>query len=408
MKMHDRDNAHAVRRRGVAQQAGHGEASTLLAQARSATFDHRVDHSPRMVAQRQMLGASFGPVAQREPQGLEEELPVQGTALALLQPVQREVTASIECRSGRPLDNSTDAASGIEAEAKGTTVFRHDGAGQEPGAAQPLERWRVGTASSAPAVVQGRFEFPDDGPMAAWVHKLREIPSVAGIAEDENFVVRFETEDAPDKQYEGYTEDQDNVLVIGLNTARVENEGQALHILMHELVLHAEAAWADDSLENVLDTETIRSQHEEIIEQRVVAPDQSLVDGSYRNAQRIVVTTLAEEGDYEALGEFVIAGMSEQRNVILLTLQNRFAHMDQNPEPNSQYGQAFTSANLTKVRNNVVLAWNDFLQTLQPLRQQHIMQRQLIDQVIGSVRGRKDEVVAGINEMRQAAVLRGL
>ncbi|NZD58954.1 DUF4157 domain-containing protein [Sphaerotilus montanus] len=36
-----------------------------------------------MVAQRQLLGAAFGPVAQREPQGLEEELPVQGKALAL-------------------------------------------------------------------------------------------------------------------------------------------------------------------------------------------------------------------------------------------------------------------------------------------------------------------------------------
>jgi hypothetical protein len=101
MKTHDHDNAHSAQRQAatsqqatrshaVAQQTEHGEAATQLAQAGPAIFDHRLNLSPRMVAQRQRLGAAFGPVAQREPQRLEEELPVQGKALALQQPVQRE------------------------------------------------------------------------------------------------------------------------------------------------------------------------------------------------------------------------------------------------------------------------------------------------------------------------------
>ncbi len=90
MKTHAHDNAHAAQRRAVAHQAEHGDAAAQLAQAGPAAVDHHVNHSPRMVAQRQLLGAAFGPVAQREPQGLEDELPVQGKALALQQPVQRE------------------------------------------------------------------------------------------------------------------------------------------------------------------------------------------------------------------------------------------------------------------------------------------------------------------------------
>jgi len=81
MKTHDHDNAHATQHRAVAQQAEQGEAATQLAQAGADTFDHRVNHSPRLVAQRQRLGAAFGPVAQREPRGFEEELPVQGKAI---------------------------------------------------------------------------------------------------------------------------------------------------------------------------------------------------------------------------------------------------------------------------------------------------------------------------------------
>lgn len=47
------------------------------------THDHDNAQSARRcpVAQRQLLGAAFGPVAPREPQGLEEELPVQGKAI---------------------------------------------------------------------------------------------------------------------------------------------------------------------------------------------------------------------------------------------------------------------------------------------------------------------------------------
>lgn len=304
--------------------------------------------------------------------------------------------------AGKPVN--TDASLEAEADAMGARALLHGGAG----AAETLQRRRAGAACTANPVLQGRFQFADDGQMAAWVSKLRDIPSVAGMAEDRDFVVRFEVEDSPDEPYQGYTQDQDGVLVIGLNTARVQNEGQALHALTHELVLHAEAAWADGSLANVLDTDTIRAQHEEIIEQRVVAPDQSLVDGSYRNAQRIVVATLAGEGDYQALGEFVMEGMSEQPNVMLMTLQNHFAHQDQRAPADRQYGRAFTSANLVKARNNVVLAWNDFLQTMQAPRQQHIMQRQLIDMVIGNVRDRKEQVLGTIDEMRQGAAARRL
>ena len=335
--------------------------------------------------------------------GQEQHLPHR--ARHVVQQAQGRVKPTMQL-GDKP--GSTDNEPEVEADAMGAEARRRDGAAQEHGGTQPLQRRSVSTAAGVTEVVQGRFEFPDDGPMAAWVSKLSEIPSVAGMAEDENFVVRFESEEAPNEQYEGYTRDQGNVLVIGLNTARIANEGQALHILTHELVLHAEAAWGDDSLENVLDTETIRAQHEEIIEQRVAAPDHSLVDGSYRNAQRIVVATLAERNDYQALGEFVSTGMSEQYNVMLLTLQNHFAHADESRQPNSQYGRAFTSGNLTKTRNNVVLAWNDFLQTMQLRREQHIMHGQLIDQVIDVVRGRKNEVVAQIDQLRQGAVRQGL
>ena len=48
MKTHDHDNVRAAQRRAVAQQAERGEVATQLAQAGADTFDHRVNHSPRM------------------------------------------------------------------------------------------------------------------------------------------------------------------------------------------------------------------------------------------------------------------------------------------------------------------------------------------------------------------------
>lgn len=266
----------------------------------------------------------------------------------------------------------------------------------------------VGTASGTNSVLQGRFEFPEDGPMAAWIHKLRDIPSVAGMAEAEDFVVRFETEDAPDEKRDGYTYDEGDVLVIGVNTARVENEGHALHTLTHELVLHAEPAWADGSLESVLETDTIREQHEEIIEQQVDAPDDSRVDGSYRNAQRIVLATLVAANNYVSMKDFVIASMEEQLNVMLLTLNNFFNHKDSKAPASRQHGREFTAANLTKARNNVVLGWNEFLGLVRPKWQQHIMHRMLIDQVVAAVLARKNEIVAEIVDMRESARKQGL
>ncbi|WP_141100980.1 hypothetical protein [Roseateles aquatilis] len=263
--------------------------------------------------------------------------------------------------------------------------------------------------AGADGVVQGRFMAPRGGPMRGWVQKLLGIPSVAGMLEDPDFIVRFETRNDPEDRAEGYTRDEDGVLVIGVNLARVTNEGHALHVLTHELVLHAEGAWVDGSLENVLDRDTIQGQHGEIVEQRVQAPDQTLVDGSYRNAQRIVVEQLAEQDHYQSIADFVVAGMAEQVNVMYMTLQNHFAHVDQNDPPNTQYGRAFTSANLTKARNNIVLAWNHVAQTMQARRAQvQQAQRQPINQALLAVRAAKDQHLQSIDDLLQAARQRGL
>ena len=80
---------HASMHSNAVVQAEGAEATPPLAHAAHSAWDHSVNHNPRQLAQRRLLGAAFGPVAQREPQGLDEELPVQGKTLASQQAVQR-------------------------------------------------------------------------------------------------------------------------------------------------------------------------------------------------------------------------------------------------------------------------------------------------------------------------------
>jgi len=110
MKTHDHDNAHAAQRRVVAQQAEHGEAATQLAQAGADTFDHHVNHSPRMMAQRQLLGAAFGSALQQPVQrgaGLDDEEPA----------VQAKQEVPVEANlTGMPsqLKSGVEALSGMD------------------------------------------------------------------------------------------------------------------------------------------------------------------------------------------------------------------------------------------------------------------------------------------------------
>lgn len=92
MKKHDHDNPDLLQRQAA---AGRSPAPSLsLAQpsgpVEAATFEHHVNHSPRLVTQRQLLKAAFGPVAQREAPGQDEEVPMQRKAQVLQQPVQHQ------------------------------------------------------------------------------------------------------------------------------------------------------------------------------------------------------------------------------------------------------------------------------------------------------------------------------
>ena len=99
MKTHDHENAHAAQSRAVAQQTEPGEA---------ATFDHRLNHSSRLVAQRQRLGAAFGPALQQPVQreaGLDDEKPAvrvkqEVPAEANLTGMSSQLKSGIEALSG--------------------------------------------------------------------------------------------------------------------------------------------------------------------------------------------------------------------------------------------------------------------------------------------------------------------
>ena len=108
MKTHDRDNAHAAQRQAAAQQAEHGEAAAQLAHVGSATFEHRVNHSPRMVAQRRPLHSLFGEALQLQVES-KNEAPAQIQAT-----VQRNGSQAAIDRSPRMLGQgrALDAAFG--------------------------------------------------------------------------------------------------------------------------------------------------------------------------------------------------------------------------------------------------------------------------------------------------------
>jgi hypothetical protein len=110
------DNAPATRNLAAAGHAStHGSpvaqaesaaTSTPLAHAAHPTWDHRVNHSPRQLAQRRILGAAFGPAVQRAPQGLNvstgsgvlqlENLPADSTGSATkLGETQKQITREL-------------------------------------------------------------------------------------------------------------------------------------------------------------------------------------------------------------------------------------------------------------------------------------------------------------------------
>ena len=80
----------------------HEPAATTTAQRRAGMeggeLSEAIDASPRQLAQRQRIDATFGPVAQRATDALEED--EAGTAQAKAAPVQRR-----ENRTGMPDDN---------------------------------------------------------------------------------------------------------------------------------------------------------------------------------------------------------------------------------------------------------------------------------------------------------------
>lgn len=154
MKTHDHDNAHAAQHRAVAQQTEHGEAATQLVQAGPGTFDHRVNHSPRMAAQRQLLGAAFGPALQQPIQreaGLDDEEPAvqakqEAPTEANLTGMPNQLKSGVEALSGMDMsDVRVHRNSGKPAQlnalayAQGNEI--HLGPGQEQHL--PHEAWHV-------------------------------------------------------------------------------------------------------------------------------------------------------------------------------------------------------------------------------------------------------------------------
>ena len=154
MKTHDHDNAHSTQRRAVAQQAEHGEAATQLAQTGADTFDHRVNHSPRMVAQRQLLGAAFGPALQQPVQreaGLDDEeqaaqakqeVPTE----ANLTGMPNQLKSGVEALSGMDMSDvrvhrNSDRPAQLNALAYAQGNDIHLGPGQEQHL--PHEAWHV-------------------------------------------------------------------------------------------------------------------------------------------------------------------------------------------------------------------------------------------------------------------------
>lgn len=92
MKTHD--NLLASHRQAAAShhhptvQARHSDDSTPAAQRATDAPVHSVDHSPRQVVQRQLLGSSFGPVAQLQ---ADEQAVQRLTPDSSTQPIQRTV-----------------------------------------------------------------------------------------------------------------------------------------------------------------------------------------------------------------------------------------------------------------------------------------------------------------------------
>lgn len=154
MKTHDNENAHSAQRRAVARQAEHGEAATQLAHAGADTFDHRVNHSPRMVAQRQLLGAAFGLALQQPVQretGLDDEEPaVQGKqevpTEANLTGMPNQLKSGVEALSGMDMSDvrvhrNSDKPAQLNALAYAQGNQIHLGPGQEQHL--PHEAWHV-------------------------------------------------------------------------------------------------------------------------------------------------------------------------------------------------------------------------------------------------------------------------
>jgi len=153
MKTHDHD-AHAAQRRAVAQQAEHGEAATQLAHAGADTFDHRVNHSPRLVAQRQLLSAAFGPALQQPVQreaGLDDEEPAmqakqEAPAEANLTGIPNQLKSGVEALSGMDMSDvrvhlNSDKPAQLNALAYAQGNEIHLGPGQEQHL--PHEAWHV-------------------------------------------------------------------------------------------------------------------------------------------------------------------------------------------------------------------------------------------------------------------------
>jgi len=154
MKTHDHDNAHSAQRRAVAQQAEHGEAANQLAHAGADTFDHHLNHSPRMVAQRQLLGAAFGPALQQPVQreaGLDDEKPAlqakqEAPTEANLTGMPNQLKSGVEALSGMDMSDvrvhrNSDKPAQLNALAYAQGNDIHLGPGQEQHL--PHEAWHV-------------------------------------------------------------------------------------------------------------------------------------------------------------------------------------------------------------------------------------------------------------------------